>query len=49
MKWAAVREQKDEVIKQELLRIGTKDSEARKLERYEQKLLKRLKETHLKQ
>ena len=46
MKWAAVREQKDEVIRQELLMIGTKDNEAKKLERYEQKLLKRLKETH---
>ena len=31
------------------MRIGAKDSEARKLERYEQKILKRLKLTHLKQ
>lgn len=48
-KWAQVRQYKDDIIKAEILKIGEKDSEARKLERYEQKILKRLRETHLKQ
>ena len=48
-KWAQVRQQKDEVIKQEIIKIGEKDSEARKLEKQEQKILKRLRETHIKQ
>ena len=34
-KWAAVRQQKDEAIKQEIIKIGAKDSEAKRLERYE--------------
>jgi len=48
-KWAQVRQQKDEVIKNEIIKIGEKDSEAKKLERYEQKILKRLRQTHMKQ
>ena len=49
IKCAAVRQQKDEVIRQEIAMIGERDSEVRKLERYEQQLLKRLQMTHLKQ
>ena len=45
-KWAAVRQQKDEAIKQEIIKIGAKDSEAKKLERYEQRILRRLRQTH---
>ena len=37
------------VIKQEIVKIGEKDSEARKLEKHEQRILKRLRETHIKQ
>ena len=48
-KWAAVRQQKDEAIKQEIIKIGAKDSEAKRLERYEQRILKRLRQTHVKQ
>lgn len=48
-KWAAVRQQKDEAIKQEIIKIGAKDSEAKKLERYEQRILRRLRQTHVKQ
>ena len=45
-KWAQVRMQKDQVIKQEIIKIGERDSEARRLERQEQKILKRLRQTH---
>eukprot|EP00353_Schmidingerella_taraikaensis_P016782 CAMPEP_0185600696 /NCGR_PEP_ID=MMETSP0436-20130131/590_1 /TAXON_ID=626734 ORGANISM="Favella taraikaensis, Strain Fe Narragansett Bay" /NCGR_SAMPLE_ID=MMETSP0436 /ASSEMBLY_ACC=CAM_ASM_000390 /LENGTH=61 /DNA_ID=CAMNT_0028230457 /DNA_START=749 /DNA_END=934 /DNA_ORIENTATION=- len=41
-KWANVRNIKDQVIKQEIIKIGEKDSEAKRLERHEQKILKRL-------
>ena len=37
------------MIKHEIMKIGEKDSEARRLERYEQRILKRLHQTHLKQ
>ncbi len=40
------REHKEEMIKEEILRISRKDCEARKLERAEEKILKRLKEAH---
>ena len=46
-KLASVRKLKDDQIRQEILKIGEKDLEARKLEKKEQKVLKRLKETHL--
>lgn len=48
-KWIAVRQQKDEVIKSEIIKIGEKDSEAKRLEKQEQRILKRLRQTHLKQ
>ena len=47
-KWAEVRQQKDEAIKSEIIRIGEKDNEARRLEKYEQRILKRLRQTHVK-
>ncbi len=37
------------MIKQEIIKIGEKDSEARRLEKYEQRILKRLRQTHQKQ
>lgn len=37
------------MIKQEIIKIGERDSEARRLERQEQKILKRLRQTHQKQ
>jgi len=40
------RLQKASLIKNEILKISEKDREARKLERQEDRLLKRLKETH---
>ena len=48
-KSALVRQLKDEAIKQEIIKIGEKDNEARRLEKYERRILKRLRETHLKQ
>lgn len=48
-KWEAVREIKNEVIKKEILKIGEKDTEARKLERQEKQILERLRKTHIKQ
>jgi len=47
-KWEAVREIKNEVIKKEILKIGEKDTEARKLERQEKQILERLRKTHIK-
>ena len=44
-----VRQLKDDQIRAEIIKIGEKDSEARKLEKREQKILKRLKQTHEKQ
>ena len=36
------------MIRAEIIKIGEKDGEARRLEKLEQKILKRLKETHTK-
>ena len=48
-KWQKVRQLKEDQIRAEIIKIGEKDSEARKLEKHEQKILKRLRETHEKQ
>lgn len=47
-KWNNVRNIKDQVIKAEIMKIGEKDTEAKRLERQEQKILKRLRQTHMK-
>ena len=39
---------KEELIKQEIIRIGEKDIEARKLEKREKEILRRLRDTHTK-
>ena len=41
-----VRRIKDDIIRNEIIRIGEKDVEARKLEKKEKQILKRLRETH---
>ena len=43
-----MRKYKEEVIKNEIIRIGEKDIEARRLEKREKQILKRLRETHSK-
>ena len=48
-KMQKVRQLKDDQIRAEIIKIGEKDSEARKLEKKEQKILKRLKQTHERQ
>ena len=45
-RWQKVRQLKEDMIRAEIIKIGEKDSEARKLEKHEQKILKRLRETH---
>ena len=41
-KWVAVRELKEQVIKSEIIKIGEKDAEARRLEKQEKRILERL-------
>ena len=40
---------RDAIIQEEIIKIGAKDCEAKKLERKEQSILKRLRETHTRQ
>ena len=48
-RWQKVQAVKQDQIRNEILKIGEKDSEARKLEKLEQKILKKLRDTHMKQ
>ena len=48
-KWAKANMKRDAIIQEEIIKIGAKDSEAKKLERKEQSILKRLRETHTRQ
>ena len=45
-KWAKANMKRDAIIQEEIIKIGAKDCEAKKLERKEQSILKRLRETH---
>ena len=47
-KWSRAKLMKQDKLTAEILRIGLKDHEARKLEKKEAELLKRLRETHFK-
>ena len=48
-KHLTVMRMKEQAIREEILRIGEKDLEAKNLEKREKKILKRLRETHSKQ
>ena len=48
-KWIKAKEQKDEAIRKEIAIINKKDGEARRLEQPESEILKRLRETHVRQ
>jgi hypothetical protein len=48
-KWIKAKEQKDEAIRKEIAIINKKDGEARRLEQTESEILKRLRETHVRQ
>ena len=48
-KWAKANMKRDAIIQEEIIKIGAKDCEAKKLERKEQSILKRLRETHTRQ
>ena len=48
-RWQRVQQVKQDQIRNEIIKIGEKDSEARKLEKLEQKILKKLRDTHAKQ
>ena len=41
-KYVTVRKQKDDVIKQEIIKLEDKDHEVKQLERYEKNMMKRL-------
>jgi len=48
-KWVKARQYKEDMIRAEILRISKKDQEARKLEYFESEILKRLRDTHIRQ
>ena len=48
-RWQRVQAGKQDQIRSEIIKIGEKDSEASKLEKLEQKILKKLRDTHAKQ